>query len=70
MTPAPRQPPMTAVPDVEPHGFTAVAPMRASTFAKASAGTRLAFLHGLTSVASAYAEASADMSADKSCEGG
>ncbi len=51
---------------VEPHGFTAVAPMRASTFAKASAGTRVAFLPGLTDVASAFAEASAD----KSGEGG
>ena len=63
---------------MEPHGFTAVGPMRASTFAKATAdrsadkseGTRLAFLHGFTAVASAFAEASADRSADKSCEGG
>ncbi len=45
---------------VEPHAFTAVASMRASTFAKASAFAE----------APAYAEATAGMSADKSCEGG
>ena len=55
---------------MEPHGSKAVASMRASTFAKAtadkSAGTRLAFIHSSTAVASTFAEASAD----KSCEGG